>query len=702
MEAPVWCGRFPYGRNLNMEVFAVIRRPRQDTGGLMNFSRNGTFTLLKALLDAMPMCLTCWDREFRNIYCNDAVTKLFDLPDKNTYRQRFFDLSPPFQPGGEKSSELALANLTRAFDSGYWRFEWMYQKLNGELIPAEVTLIRTTCNGENVVAGYVRDLRQLKSTMKKMREADERTQIMLDATPLCANFWDKNINNIDCNQEAVKLFGLTNKQEYLDRFNDLSPEYQPNGRLSSEVALEKITTAFKEGYCRFEWMHQKLNGEPIPSEITLVRVKHRKDFIVVGYTRDLRELKTMLDEMRKVESDLRLARDAAEESTRAKSEFLANMSHEIRTPMNGILGMLHLLSKTELKPDQEVYVKKTLYSANNLLRIIDDILDFSKIEAGKLEIEQAPFRLRDICDDLYTVFSAKIAEKGLSFHVEADNIPDTSVIGDPLRLKQVLFNLLSNALKFTEKGEVSVKITQNRQENGQIQYQFEVRDTGIGMTQEEQARLFSAFTQADASTTRKYGGTGLGLAISKNLVNMMHGKIWVESVPGEGTAFLFTALFDEAAEKEKTDTIPLHTSAHSGASHDTYATHPDKKPHGLILLVEDNEINQIIAQELLREAGYVVEIANNGQEAVSMVKQKQFDLVLMDIQMPVMDGLTATREIRNESVFHTLPIVAMSAHAMAGDKEKSINCGMNDHITKPISPDILYATVDKWINLNAA
>jgi len=671
----------------------------------MNFTRNGSFTLLQALLDAMPICLTCWNKEFQNIYCNVAVTQLFDLPDKDTYMQRFFELSPLLQPNGENSREMALTNVLRAFENGYWRFEWMHQKLNGELIPTEITLIRTTYNGEHVVAGYIHDLRKLKSTIKKMREADKRTQIMLDATPLCANFWDKNLNNIDCNQEAVNLFALKNKQEYLERFADLSPEYQPNGRLSSEMALEKITTAFQEGYCRFEWMHQKLNGEPIPSEVTLVRVKYRKDFIVVGYTHDLRELKSMLDDMRKVESDLRLARDAAEESTRAKSEFLANMSHEIRTPMNGVLGMLHLLSKTELQPTQEVYVKKTLYSANNLLRIIDDILDFSKIEAGKLEIEQAPFRLRDICDDLHTVFSAKITEKGLNFHVKADNLPDTTIIGDPLRLKQVLFNLLSNALKFTEKGDICVNITQNQQENGQIQCRFVVRDTGIGMTQEQLERLFSAFTQADASTTRKYGGTGLGLAISKNLVQMMHGEIWAESTPGEGTAFIFTVLFgkvDETMENGKTDAIPAQATLCSENQGNTESPHPDKKNPGSILLVEDNEINQIIAQELLRKAGYMVEIASNGQEAVHMVKQKHFDLVLMDIQMPIMDGLAATREIRNENAFHNLPIVAMSAHAMAGDKEKSINSGMNDHITKPISPDILYATVDKWINLNAA
>jgi two-component system sensor histidine kinase/response regulator len=373
--------------------------------------------------------------------------------------------------------------------------------------------------------------------------------------------------------------------------------------------------------------------------------------------------------------------------------------------MNGILGMLHLLINTDLQPTQLSYLQKTLYSANNLLRIMNDILDFSKIEAGKLEIENVPFTLQEVCDELHTLFAARIEEKGLAFHLDANSIPRAAILGDPLRLKQVLFNLISNALKFTNTGEIRVAIESRPQDDSHVHYLFSVHDTGIGLTPEQLGRLFSAFTQADASTTRKYGGTGLGLAISKNLVSMMHGDIWAESEPGKGSTFYFTAVFEladghdeissgeyQASHGRDESDLPLHTAV----------ARADKNRKGMILLVEDNEINQMIAEELLKTVGYDVDIANNGQEAVNMVGQKAYDLVLMDIQMPVMDGLAATRKIRENAALGDLPIIAMSAHAMAGDKEKSLDSGMNDHITKPISPDVLYSTLDIWLGRHMA
>ena len=649
------------------------------------------------MLDTMPLCANFWDNNLHIIDCNQETVNLFGLGSKQEYLDRFLELELQYQPDGRLSFEKGQEKIAAAFRDGYCRFEWMHRKLNGEPIPVEVTLVRVKHGDDYIVVGYTRDLREIKASIDKMREADERAQIMLDATPLCANFWDHDYNNIDCNQEAVNLFDLASKQEYLNRFLDLSPQYQPDGRPSPEKARENISKAFRDGYCRFEWMHQKLNGEPIPAEVTLVRVKRRDKYIVAGYTRDLRELKATLNEMHKVESDLRLARDAAEESTKAKSEFLANMSHEIRTPMNGIFGLLHLVLKTELLPNQRDYLQKTLHSANILLRIINDILDFSKIEAGKLAIENIPFSLPEICEELHTVFSARIAERGLAFFVDASAVPQETILGDPLRLKQVLFNLVSNAIKFTDEGEVRVVIKREKRNDSQVQYVFSVHDTGIGLTPEQQSCLFCAFTQTDASTTRKYGGTGLGLAISKSLVSMMHGNIWVESEMGKGTTFFFTAVFD--VNDEKVDAQQSANSDFSGGeSVAAIAVDPlGRKREGLILLVEDNDINQIIAEELLKIAGYEVDVAHNGKEALFMIEQKEYAAVLMDIQMPVMDGLTAARAIREKGKFGKLPVIAMSAHAMSGDKEKSLACGMNDHITKPISPEMLYSTLDLWL-----
>ncbi len=377
--------------------------------------------------------------------------------------------------------------------------------------------------------------------------------------------------------------------------------------------------------------------------------------------------------------------DRAEENARVKSDFLANMSHEIRTPMNGILGLLHLLSKTKLDQKQDEYVQKSLYSANHLLRIIDEILDFSKMEAGKLEFESIPFTISSIFKETTDLYAPKAQSKNLNFEVQAGSQPNLNLLGDPLRIKQVLFNLVSNAIKFTDQGKITIEVLCGHPTNNQLSCTFSVKDTGIGLNDKQKKQLFNAFTQADTSTTRKYGGTGLGLAISKKIIESMHGKIWVESIEGQGTTFHFMLNFEVSKEQAKIDNKNENNAK------------PVNKHNELILLVEDNDINQMIAQELLESVGYAVEIANNGQEALDMLAAKTYDAVLMDIQMPIMDGLTATRKIREMDEFKDLIVIAMSAHAMTGDYEKSIQNGMNDHITKPIDPDKLFLSLEQWL-----
>jgi len=649
----------------------------------------------KIMLDATPLCCNLWDKNFNNIDCNEEAVKLFGLRDKKEYLDRFFELSPERQPDGRLSSEKAQGMITTAFREGRVTFDWMHQKLNGEPVPSEITLVRVKRGDEFIVAGYTRDMREYRKMMAEMREADERTKIMLDATPLCCNLWDKDFNNIDCNEEAVKLFGLRDKKEYLDRFSELSPERQPDGRLSSEKAQAMITTAFREGGVIFDWMHQKLNGEPVPSEITLVRVKRGDEFIVAGYTRDMREYRKMMAEIKKVEFDLRLARDAAEQSAKSKSEFLANMSHEIRTPMNAILGMLNLVQSDEfpvLPARQADYIHKAEQSTKTLLRIINDILDFSKIEAGRLEMENVEFSLTDVLQQMTDMFGPTVKDKGLTFSVDAPPDLPCRLKGDSLRLAQVLLNLIGNSVKFTETGGVSLSVVEVARNEGQTTLQFTVTDTGIGLSQEQIKGLFTPFTQADTSTTRKYGGTGLGLAISKKLAQMMHGEIWCASEPGQGAAFYLTAEFEIIA-----DSLPAGTC--SPAPREEASAPPlDWSNIRPILLVEDNDLNQIIARKLLEKKGLRVELANNGKEALNLLKDGgDYELVLMDIQMPVMDGISATLKIREMEQFRDLPIIAMTAHAMSGDREKSLEAGMNDHVTKPIDMKMLYATLEKWI-----
>ncbi len=380
--------------------------------------------------------------------------------------------------------------------------------------------------------------------------------------------------------------------------------------------------------------------------------------------------------------------DRAESNAKIKSEFLANMSHEIRTPMNGIQGLLFLLSKTNLDEKQQDYVKKSIFSAKNLLRIIDDILDFSKMEAGKLELEIIPFTIENIFDDVVALYSPKANDKELYLNSETCDCAQRVLLGDPLRIKQVLFNFVSNSLKFTEKGGVNVTISSCEYlSDNLLSCIFMVEDTGIGISKEKQERLFSAFTQADSSTTRKYGGTGLGLAISKKIIDTMQGELWIESELGKGSKFYFKLTFEICTDEVKINEIQ--------ESYEPKAESPNKKH---LLLVEDNDINQLIAEELLQGFGYSVDIANNGQEALDMLEKKSYAAVLMDIQMPVMDGLTATRMIREKQKYKDLIVIAMSAHAMQGDYEISIQNGMNDHITKPIDPDKLNMTLDKWIS----
>jgi signal transduction histidine kinase/CheY-like chemotaxis protein len=648
---------------------------------------------IQAILDSTPLGINVWNRKFQNIETNDEAVRLFGLSSKGEYLDRFYELSPEFQPDGKASSEKAIEVVKKAFDEGSHKFEWMHQKLSGEFMPCEVTLIRIEDKDDFIVLGYTRDLREIKATLAKMREAEERMQIMFNSMPLCANFRTKDKGIIDCNEEALRLFGFKNKQEYITDSVKIYPQYQPDGRLSIEMSKDVISKAFEEGYNRFEWTYQALNGELIPCEVTFVRVKYKNDYVLATYMRDLREFKAMIREMRKAE--------IAEASNRAKSKFLAVMSHEIRTPMNTILGITEIQLQDEALPQHIKEAFNEIYNSGDLLlSIINDILDLSKIEADKMELSVGKYEVASLINDTVHLNMMRNS-KPIEFDVDVAEETPLYLLGDELRVKQILNNLLSNAFKYTDEGTVKLSVRAEKSESNKesIKLIFQISDTGRGLTKEQMEVLFEEYTRFNTDMGRNIEGVGLGMSITQRLVNMMDGKIFVESEPHKGSTFTVHlpqgVVNSQVLGKNVAESLRQFSMNGAKQMRKTQILR-DPMPYGSVLIVDDVASNLYVAKGLMLPYGLTIDTVSGGEAAIERVRDGNvYDIIFMDHMMPGIDGIETTKRLRDLDYGH--PIVALTANAVVGQAEMFLKNGFDAFISKPIDIRQLNAILNKYV-----
>ena len=502
-------------------------------------------------------------------------------------------------------------------------------------------------------------------THQRFEAAEERNRLMVEAMPLSCVFWNEKGTLVDGNEEAVRLFGCNDKDELLATFYQMSPPVQPDGRISAVCSRDYILETFIKGELRFDWVHIGKNGETIPVRVRLVRVPTGADYCVVGYMNDQREQRAAMAELQK-------ARDMAEANVRMKNEFLASVSHEIRTPMNAILAMAGAVSELDVSDETRQLVDNGVYSVRLLNAEIDSILDFSRIESGDVELKAEPFAIRQVMMHIEDLLAERVKSKGLALSLKVEESVPESVIGDGVRVEQIIYNLVSNAVKFTEAGSVDIEIKARKTpDKGRTVLMITVSDTGTGIDESRQKDLFKPLTQLETAYDKRQSGVGMGLAISRGLAVLMGGDIAYRNAESGGSIFTVSlTLRQETADAE-----------HTGPDDDGLY----RELRGMqVLVVEDNPINQLIMEALLKKVGVEVTKAEHGLEALKILEDRAFDLVFMDIQMPEMDGLTATAKIRENPRFDQMPILAMTAHSSREHREESKKSGMDAHLTKPI------------------
>jgi len=643
----------------------------------------------KAMIEASPYVISLWDKSSNNpTFVSEQAKEFFGIDDVSLITNNLLSISPEFQPCGTPTEIMAVEVVSKTYEVGYHCFEWLHHKKDGTLVPSECIFKHfVTSAGKDMLVSYTRDLTELKRAQEIERTVKERAQALLDSSPMVCGIFNEEYKIVEINQKAERLFGIANKQEFIDNSEAFFPKYQPDGTLSCEKCASLLKLAFERGSVRYEWYYKTSDGTPIPCEEILERIKiGDRDYLLV-YIRDLREEKALL-------AELVDALNNEQAANRANKQFLTKMSHEIRTPLNAVLGIAEIqLQKSVNPPEMEEAFSRIHRSASMLRSLIDDILDLAKVEAEKMEIFSNAYELVSLIVDTVQLNLMNIGSKRIEFSLKVEDELPSSLIGDELRIKQILNNLLSNAFKYTLEGTVSLSFSmESAPEFDDVVMTICVSDSGRGMTDEQIDKLFdSGFKRFNVEDNRQIEGVGLGMSITHSLVKMMRGSISVKSKKGRGSSFTV-----KIPQKRQGNAVlgkevveSLENLELTQRSLDKIAKLKNEPmPYGRVLVVDDVESNLYVIKGFLVLYKISVETVSSGYAAIEKVAAGEiYDIIFMDHMMPGMDGFETVRIIRDMG--YGYPIVALTANAIKGASEMFLSKGFDGFISKPIDITLL-------------